>query len=181
MKNIKYIQIIKGFIALIITVALLYTGQALWRSYAIDLPLDKTLNEIDGVEEVSWDAGSSFNDAVIINIKLGNIDNLQKTYKEIKEKIDLTLNGKKYSLEIADDRSQELEQAYYDIHYYVQKSIIDGDFPSLEAEVREKAEMIGAEAKVYVDEQNIYLQFTKKDNSLFAAIGRHFDRTGGNL
>ena len=79
MKNIKYIQIIKGFIALIITVALLYTGQALWRSFAIDLPLDKTLNEIDGVEEVSWDAGSSLNDAVIINIKLGNIDNLQKT------------------------------------------------------------------------------------------------------
>jgi len=179
--NKKYIQMIKGFIALIITVALLYTGQALWQSYAIDLPLDKALNEVDGVEKVAWDTGSSFNDTVIINVKLRDIDNLQKTYKEIKEKINLTLNGKKYSLEIADDRSQELEQAYYDIHYYVQKSIADGDFPSLEAKVREKAEMIGAEAKVYVDEQNIYLQFTKKDNSLFAVIGRHFDRIGGEL
>ncbi len=181
MNNKKYIQIIKGFIALIITVAFLYTGQALWKSCAIDLPLDKALNEVDGVEKVAWEAGSSFNDTVIINVKLRDIDNLQKTYKEIKEKINLTLNGKKYSLEIADDRSQELEQAYYDIHYYVQKSIADGDFPSLEAKVREKAEMIGAEAKVYVDEQNIYLQFTKKDNSLFAVIGRHFDRIGGEL
>ena len=181
MKNIRYIQIIKGFIALIITVALLYTGQALWQSYAIDLPLDKALNEIDGVENVTWDAGSSFNDAVIINVKLRDIDNLQKTYKEIKEKIDMTLNGKKYLLEIADDRSQELEQAYYEIHYYVQKSIADGDFPSLEAKVREKTEMIGAEAKVYVDEQNIYLQFTKKNNSLFAVIERHFDRIGGDI
>lgn len=181
MKNKKNIQIIKGFIALIITVTLLYAGQALWQNYVIDLPLGKTLNEIDGVEKVTWDSGSSFYSAVSINIELGNINNLQKTYKEIKEKIDTTLNGREYLLEISDDRSQELEQAYYDIHYYVQKSIVDGDFPTLEVKVREKAEMIGAHAKVYVDEQNIYLQLDKKDSSLFAVIGRHSDSIGGNL
>lgn len=172
MKNKKIVQIIKGFIALIITVVFLYAGQALWQNYVIDLPLGKTLNEIDGVEKVAWDSGSSFNDAVIINIELGNINNLQKTYKEIIEKINMVLNGREYFLEISDNRSQELEQTYYDIHYYVQKSIVDGDFPTLEVKVREKAEMIGAQAKVYVDEQNIYLQLDKKDSSLFAVIER---------
>lgn len=180
MKNKNYLQIIKGFIALIITVTLLYTGQVLWQNYFIDLPLGKTLGEINGVEKVDWDVGSNFNDAVIINAKLRDIDNLQKTYKEINEKIEQTLKGREYFLEIADNRSQELEQAYYDIHYYVQKSIVDGDFPTLEVNVREAAEIIGAEAKVYVDEQNIYLQLAKADKSLFAVIERQTGRIGGN-
>lgn len=181
MKNKNYIQIIKGFIALIITVTLLYTGQALWQNYFIDLPLGKTLGEINGVEKVTWDAGNSIKDTVSIQVRLKGIDNIQKVYKEITESINLTLNGRKFSLEITDNRSGELEKAYYDIHYYVQKSIVDGDFPTLEVKVREAAEIIGAEAKVYVDELNIYLQLAKADKSLFAVIERQTGRIGGNL
>jgi DNA-directed RNA polymerase subunit L len=168
----KYIQILKGCISLIITVAVLYAGQAVWRNYAIDLPLDKALNKIEGVEEVAWDSGNSINGSMSIYVKLGSISNLQKTYEEINKIIEQTLKGREYSLEITDDRSPELEQAYYDIHHFVQKSIVDGDFPTLEVKVREKAGTIEAKAKVYVDEQNIYIQIDKKDSSLFAVTKR---------
>lgn len=177
----KYIQVIKGCIALIITVTILYIGQGIWQNYAVDLPLDKTLNGIAGVGKVSWESGSNISDAVNIYVTLDNTANLQKTYEEINKTIKQALKNKSYSLEIEDDRSPELEDTYYEIHYYIQKSIVDGNFPLLEEKVEEKAAAAGASAKLYVDEQNIYLQLTKNDSSLYSVVARHSDRTEGKI
>jgi hypothetical protein len=177
----KYIQVIKGCIALIITVTILYIGQGIWQNYAVDLPLDKALNGIAGVEKVSWESGNNISDAVNIYVKLNNTVNLQKSYEEINKTIKQTLKNKRYALEIKDNRSPELEDTYYGIHYYIQKSIVDGNFPLLEEKVEEKAAAAGAEAKLYVDDQNIYLQLTKSDSTLYAVVARHSDRTGGNI
>ncbi len=177
----KYVQLLKGCIALIITVAVLYIGQALWHNYAVDLPLDKTLNDIDGVSNVTLDDSYKINDNITVYVTLDDTANLQKTYKEISKRIEEKLKGNQYTLEIKDNRSSELEQAYYDIQYYIQKAIVDGDFPMLEAKAREKAGLKGASVKVYVDEQNIYLQLNKNNNSLYAVVARQSDRLGGNL
>ena len=177
----RYIQFLKGCIALIITVAILYTGQAIWQNYAVDLPLDKALNGIAGVEKVTWDDSGKINDTIKINVTLSSIADLQKTHKEINEKIKSTLKGDEYQLEIMDNRTPELDQAYYEIHYYIQKAIVDGDFPMLEEKVSEKAADSGAAAKVYVDEGHIYLQMTKGDSSLYSVAARRFDRIGGDF
>lgn len=179
--KIKYNQILKGCIALIITVACLLIVQAVWQSYVVDLPLDKALNDIDGVLRVTLDESHKMNDSKTIYVTLDNTTNLQKTYKEISTKIEQTLKSSEYTLEIKDKRSTELEQTYYDIHYYIQKAIVDGDFPLLEAKVREKADLGGATAKVYVDEQNIYLQLAKNDSFLYSVVARQSDKTGGKL
>jgi hypothetical protein len=178
--KIKYIKFLKGSIALIITVACLFIVQAVWQSYAVDLPLDKALNDIDGVLSATLDDSHKINDSTTIYVELDNTANLQKTYKEISTKIEQTLKGSEYILEIKDNRSPELEQTYYDIHYYIQKAIVDGDFPLLEAKVREKADLVGAAAKVYVDEQNIYLQLVKNDIFLYSVVTRQSDKIGGN-
>jgi hypothetical protein len=170
--KIKYTQLLKGCIALIITAACLFLGQAVWQSYAVDLPLDKALNEIDGVISVALDDSQKINDNTTIYVTLGDTDNLQKTYREISIKIEQTLKDDEYILEIKDNRSPELEQTYYDIHFYIQKAIVDGDFPQLEAKVREKADLAGAAAKLYVDEQNIYLQLVKNDVFLYSVVTR---------
>lgn len=179
--RLNYIKLLKSCAALIITLACLFIGQALWQNYAVDLPLDKALNDIDGVEKVTLDDSSKINDAITIYVTLNNTVNLQKTYNEINKKIDQTLKGNEYILEIKDNRTSELDQAYYDIHYYIQKAIVDGDFPMLEAKVREKADTAGAAARVFVDEKNIYLQLSKKDSVLYAVTARNSDKMGGNF
>lgn len=179
--RIKCIRLLKGCIALIITLTCLYIGQALWRNYAVDLPLDKSLNDIDSVEKVSLDDSYKMNDTIAIYVTLSNTDNLQKTHNKIIKTIDQTLKGSPYTFEIEDNRSPELEQAYYDIHHYIQKAIVDGDFPMLEVKVREKSDSIEASSKVYVDELNIYLQLAKNGNDLYAVVPRYTDKTGGNF
>lgn len=178
--RIKYAQLLKGCIALIITLAGLYIGQAAWQNYAVDLPLDKALHGINGVENVTWNNSGNINDSIKIYVTLENTANLKKTYEEINDKIQQTIKNRQYILEIKDNRSSELEQAYYDIHYYIQKSIVDGDFPLLEEKAQEKAEAAGASAKVYVDQQNIYLQLTNNSSSLYTIVSRQLERTGGN-
>lgn len=179
--NINYIRILKGCIALIITVACLYIGQALWQNYAVDLPLDNALHGIDGVEKVTWDNGDSINDTVNIAVTLKNTVNIKKTYDEMINKIEQTLKDRKYTLKIEDNRSTELEQTYYDIHYYIQKAIVDGDFPLLEEKVQEKAGFAGITAKVYVDQYNIYLQMIKDSSSLYSVTARNPVKIGGDL
>lgn len=179
--KLSYIKIFKGFIALVITVAGLYAGQALWRSYAVDLPLDSALSGIDGVEKVTWDSGGNINDTVEIDVILGNTANIEKTYNEITEKIEEVLKNKNYELNIKDNRTAELEQAYHDIHYYVQKAVVDGDFPLLSEKVDEKAAAAGASAEVYVDEQNIYVQISKAGSSLYSITARNSARIGGDF
>ena len=170
--KIKYIQVVKGCIAFILTIACLYVVQAVWQSYAVGLPLDKALSNIDGVQSVVLNDHQKINSRIAIYVTLNNTANLQKTHKEISKKIEQTLYSSKYTLEIKDNRSPELEQLYYDIHFYIQKAIADGDFPLLEAKAQEKAHLIKADAKVYVDRQKIYLQLLKDDASLYSVVTR---------
>lgn len=179
--RIRYIQILKGCIALIVTLAGLYTGQAAWQKYAVDLPLDKALHEINGVEEAFWNKGNNKNDVMSIYVKLGSTANFQKTYEEINKTIKETIKNRQYNLEIKDNRSPELDQIYYGLHCHIQKAIADGDFPLLEEKVREKASAAGVVSKLYVDEQNIYLQLSKNNSSLYNVAVRHFDRSGVNF
>lgn len=177
----SYIRIIKGCIALIITVAVLYVGQALWQNYAVDLPLDNALHDIDGVENVTWNNGNKLNDIININVTLSNVIDIKKTYDDMITEIEKTLKGRQYTLKIDDYRSPELEKLYYDIHYYIQKAIVDGDFPLLGEKAREKAGLARAEAKVYVDEHNIYLQLNKDNSSLYSVTARNSGRIGGGM
>lgn len=170
--NSKYTRILKGCMAFIITAACLFAIQAMWQTYAVDSPLDKTLKEIDGVANVALEDRQQTKDGTNITVTLNQIDNLQKTYHELSAKTEQTLKGSKYAIEIKDNRSEELDQAYYDIHYYIQKSMVDGDFPQLEQQVQEQAALIGAAAKIYVDKENIYLQLAKNDKFLYAVIAR---------
>ena len=179
--NNKYKSFIKGFIVMVITVACLYAGQALWQNYAVGQPIDKALKGIAGVEKVSWNKGSNINDTINIDVTLKNTDNIKKTYDEIYTKIEETIKGGEFALKIGDNRTAELEQAYYDIDYYIQQAVMDGDFPLLAEKAKQIAGSIGSKAKVYVDDQNVYLQLDKDGHSLFSITARNAGMIGGNL
>ncbi len=179
MKDI-YIKLVKGFFALIITVAALYIGQTLWQNYAVAMPLDKALSGVEGVEKVTWNNGKKVNSIVEIDVTLGDTANIKNTYDEMTEKIKKTLKEKEYRLAIKDNRTPELEQVYYDINNHIQKAVMDGDFPLLNDKVEDKAKNVGASARIFVDEYNIYLQLSKSGNTLYSITARNTAKIGGD-
>lgn len=179
--NIKKNKLFKGLLALVITLALLYAAQNVWMNYAVASPLDKTLNDVDGVAKVTLRDTNKLSEPVIIVVTLDHDINLEKTYSAINEKIVETLNKKPYVLKLSDNRTPELEQLYYDIHFYVQQAMVDGNFPLLAENAREKAEALNAAARVYVDDKNIYLQLIKNDNFLYTIVSRPSQKIGGDM
>lgn len=179
--NIKKTQLIKAFLALVITVTVLFTVQNLWMDYAVTSPLNKVLKEINGVSAISLENTKKIGEPVIVNVTLDNDIILEKIYTEINLKIVKTLNNRPYILNIKDNRTPELEEIYYEANLYIQKAIIDGNFPLLEQNILEKAEAQGAVGRVSVDDKNVYLQLSKNNNCLYSIISRPSSYIGGDI
>ena len=169
----KAIKFIKGSLFFIITLAILFSIQHLWFNYSIKEPLTKELNNIPEVEKAVLEKKYKLGEPINISVTLAEVTNFHKTYTEINEKILRFLGKKPYELLILDNRTDELRELYYDIHYYIEKALIDGNFPMLVDKASEIAKEKNAEAKIYVDKQNMYLHLCKNDNSLYMLISRH--------
>lgn len=178
--KIKNTRIFKCFLAFIITLLMLLAGQILWQNYAVNMPLEKSLQSIDGVKNIVWNKNSKMVEPVQIEVALGNVENIQKTYKEISRRTGEVLGRKPYSIIIKDNRTPELENLYNDINNYVQKAISDGDFPLLAQKTEAIAKQVGVNAEVFVDEQYVYVQLSKENSSLYMLVLRHSNGIGGN-
>ncbi len=156
---------------LTVTVGVLVCGQFLWNKYAIAKPLDNGLQQVQGVEAASWEEGKTSENAAL-DITLDQVDDLQKTYGEITETTKKTLGRKAFRIVLHDHRTPELERLYYNVQYNIQEAIFTGNFSTMAGAVRQQAEAAGAEAKIYVDTGNVYIQLTKGAGTLYSVVPR---------
>jgi len=157
-------------IALAVTVATLVAGQLMWQKYAVARPLDSGLQGIAGVTAATWEENK--NGDITINITLGGVDNLAKTYGEIGDTAKRILGRRPARVILADNRTPELEALYYSLHYHLQEAIFTGNFSTMADHVDAKARAAGAQANVYVDDRNVYLQLSKAGAALYAVVPR---------
>lgn len=179
--KITRFQFLTGFLALVVTLAVIYAGQALWQKHFVSQPLDKALKAISEVQKAELEEGGKLNEPLVVHVTLDNVNNLQDTYKAINDKIQEAYGNKAYKLEIKDSRSPELEQLFNDINYYVQEAIVDGNFPLLAEKSGEMAKKLGIECKIFVDSENIYVQLSGKSASLYDVVPRSAPVAGGNV
>ncbi|WP_371381427.1 hypothetical protein [Sporomusa aerivorans] len=166
---------VKGCLALVITLALLFGGQLFWNKYAVAKPISDMFQSIKGVESVSIgrinEQGKN-SDKNKIFVKLANVPDLQKAYTAIIDGLKNIDGGKKYDIVIQDNRTPELEQFFYTVHYYVQEASVNGNFAIMSEKIEAKAQKVGIAVKIYVDTKNIYLQMTKADAEMYMVIAR---------
>jgi hypothetical protein len=157
--------------ALAVTVVVLVAGQLLWQKYAVARPLDAGLQGIPGVAAASWE--ESRNGDLTINATLGSVDNLAKTYGAIGATARSILGRPPTRINLADSRTPELEALYFGIHLYIQEAIFTGNFAAMAERVDAGARAAGADARVYVDAANVYVQLTRQGAALYAVVPRH--------
>ncbi len=168
--NFKRSAFLTYVAALAVTVAVLVAGQLLWQKYAVARPLDAGLQGIPGVAAASWEEGK--NGDLTINVTLGSVDNLAKTYGQIGATAKTILGRPPARINLADSRTPELEALYYGIHLYIQEAIFTGNFAAMAERVDAKARAAGADAGVYVDAANVYVQLAREGAALYAVIPR---------
>ncbi len=156
--------------ALAVTVAVLAGGQLMWQKYAVARPLDAGLRAIAGVTAASWEEGKSGD--LTINVTLGSVDNLAKTYGEISDTAKDILGRRPARIVLADSRSPELDNLAYTLNLPVQEGIYTGSFTAMADRVGAAARAAGADAKISVDAANVYIQLTRQGAALYEVVPR---------
>ncbi|WP_372996192.1 hypothetical protein [Lutispora sp.] len=170
--NIKAAKLFKGILAFAATLLILYGVRILWQNYSITMPLNKELMSINGVQSVVVDKPTKVHEPINIAISLSSVSNFPKTYTKINEKVVQALKGKAYEIDINGNETEELENLYSDISLYVEKSLIDGSFPSLVEKSQELAETVDSVANISIDDKYIYIHIAKGDNALYKLVSR---------
>ena len=158
--------------AIVSTLTILGFSQSLWHHFALEIPLYQRIQEVDGVESITWDNHDKNSSTPQIHVTLNKILNLQKTYHEINETISTILGTKKYKLFIHDHHTAELEQLYYSIHPDIQEAISTGKFSIMIERIQQKVTASHAKSKIYIDANSIYLQLMNDNSDFYMIIPR---------
>ena len=170
----KEMRITIVLVAIIVVLALLFGGQMVYKRYNIEQPLFKVYSKTKAVQDADI---INRNGRVKIVLSLGPTTNFQKTYLELMEKTTGILGERSFELKIKDNRNQDLESLLVDAEPVIYEAVSKGSYTWMKQEVLKAAEKVGAEARVFVDGDRIYLSFAKGRHYLYEVIQRSQDVT----
>ncbi|MBE0465863.1 MAG: hypothetical protein IBX71_01385 [Candidatus Desulforudis sp.] len=157
-------------VALVAGLVLLLGGHWVYKSYGYHQPLIQALEENSAVESYEIDDSTSFL-RVVVHLK--RTENLMETYQQLSRRVEQSVGGRPFQLVVKDQRDAKLSQAYYQSQFAVHQAIVQGSFPEMAAVVDENAREAGAEARVFVDSDCVYLQLEGVNGHLLEVIPRN--------
>ncbi|MBU4533159.1 MAG: hypothetical protein U1D96_05570 [Eubacteriales bacterium] len=163
-----------AILAFIVVLGLLFGGQVVYQKYGYHQPLRQALEQQEYVKSYEIDEKSP---VVRITVTFTRTDNLMESYQRLDQAVWVANSGRPYELVVADERNATLNGAYYDSQFAVYQAIIQGSFPEMARVVQDNAREAGAEAKIFVDNRNVYIQMETVDHYLNVVVPRS---TGDN-
>ncbi|MGI5920267.1 MAG: hypothetical protein ACOX6I_00770 [Syntrophomonadaceae bacterium] len=160
-------KIFRAIAALVVVSALFFGSYWLYNQFGVEKPLADQINGITGVKKAVID---NQNHQLIIEVELGDVDNLQSTYAGLQKVIDKELKDKDYQLNIQDKRNPKLEKAYDNVQLIVYEALANNRYLWLQEEMTPRLKNI--DHKIFVDQHNLYVQMKDGDNYLYEVISR---------
>lgn len=170
--QIKGLKIYAVIAAMAVTLAVLLTIQFIYQKYNVEQPLFKLYSQTKLVQGVKLEQNEN-KVKVILDVK--KTDNLQQAYRELKGYTGQIMDGAEFTVELKDNRTKTLEDTYYQSQFVIYEALAKGDFTKMADVIQRNAEKAGAEARVFIDNDNIYIALFKGKNYLYEIIPRHRD------
>lgn len=161
--------------ALLATLIVLFGGQWLYTKYSLQQPLKEILAD-DGIRYYRIEEEP----VLRVYVRLNHPSDLMDKYHELNEKIGSTLGNRPYRLIVEDKRNPALEKAYYQSQFAIHTAIVQGDFEGMAQKIEQNAAAVGAEAKVWIDGENIYVYMWQDDFYLVEVVPRSVTSAGPN-
>lgn len=171
--QIKGIRVNVVIVAIVATLAVLLTIQFLYQKYDVEQPLFKLYSQTKLVKRAPKieQKGNTVN--VILDVK--KTDNLMTAYQDLNNYTEQVMGGTKFTIQLRDNRSKPLADAYYQSQFIIYEALAKGDFSRMADVIQQNAVKAGANSKVYIDNDNIYVEFLKGSNYLYEIIPRKTD------
>ncbi len=155
-----------GIVALVagLTLGILIGIQFGWKKYVLEDPTIAKLKTVQGVAAVDL---SSQKPERLIEVRLNNVDNFKQTCQEL---LEASNSGR---IAITDNRSPELQALLEKTRFEIEEAIVRGNFTTMQHDI----EVAAKDAKldrsaVYMDSDNIYLEFHKGNSNLYQVFPR---------
>ncbi|MFO8059791.1 MAG: hypothetical protein R6U70_03950 [Bacillota bacterium] len=156
-------------IAAAVCLAILMGASALYERSSSQIPVEEALAGHPGVMDFSV----SREDVWVVDLTLGEVEDLRGACTELDEAVRDILGGSPYRLEIGDAPDEELTRLWAELEIIVQQGAASGRFADMRDDLR--AELSAAEdvqLDVQVDGRNIFVAMTRGESYLYRVVPR---------
>ncbi|ACX51772.1 hypothetical protein Adeg_0624 [Ammonifex degensii KC4] len=166
-----------SILTFLLALALLWGGQWFYDRYGFQHSLAEALAKEPLVAgyEVKSEA-----DRWLVEVRLRAVPtDLPTFYRHLEQKIGEAMGRRPFALQLTDQRDKTLEEVYYRSQFPIYQALAQGCFTDMAREVERYAAESGAQARIYLDDRNLYLTLSHQDHFLVAVIPRAAVKEGG--
>jgi len=162
---------------IIVIVALLsffcvFLGQFIYNKYYLLNPLEKQLQSLPQVQQVIIEK----TEESVVKVSLTKVSNLASSYQKI-EKIVKKKIGKKAKIEIRGQPNDNLKEIERQMSFSLQEAALLGNYAHMDKKLQEIAQKNKlSKWKVYLDQENIYIQLFDGNNYLYEVVPRRGEK-----
>lgn len=138
--------------ALLVTLAVLFGAQRWLFQTQTSTPLQQALQKTAGVQRVSLDFAQS---PGTVEVTLGRVADLETTYQALSRRVQALASGA--TIVVRGSPDGRLDAAAQDLSFSIAQGLATGQFVAMRQDVLAGARRDGVEARIYIDQQNVYL------------------------
>jgi hypothetical protein len=164
-KNLQTWLVVTAFLG---TILILFGGQALTAKYKVNKPLEQVVLSKKVIRNFTVKPEK---DGVAVALRLKRTANLQSVMDFVIAKTEFYHKKPVTSLMISSSTNPRLEQARYQLSFYLEEALASGHYIQLKAAL-DDLQSNGIKAKIYLGERFIYLQLEEGQHYLYQAVPR---------
>lgn len=164
--------------ALLAGLAVIFGVQFIYEKYSFQNPLQATLSNHEAVESFQV---NTENKQTKISLTLKGDADLMQSYNTLLEEIASKMGQRIFYLELLDSDDADLQQVWDNSQFAVYQAIAQGSYQDMADIVKWEAELAGVEAKLSMDQQNVYIRLKKEACILDKVIAREILKTNNGI
>lgn len=171
--QIKGIRIYVVLVVVLLMMSLLVGAQYLYQRYNVEQPLFKLYSDtklVDNIRNIKLEEQGG---TVAVTLSLNRTDNLRRAYRELYDYTGQVLGSDRFIMQLKDNRTRELDDIYSQSQFVIYEALTKGNFPAMADAIEQNASYSGVQARVYMDEKNIYVALYKGENYLYEVVPRN--------
>jgi len=165
-------------LSLLAGIALTFGAQWLYQKYSFQGPLNAVLNGNKAVESYQM---SNEGRLLRVSVTINYDADLMQSYTEVRKELTQAVGKRPFLLALNDSRDDVVKQVWYNSQYAIYQAVSQGSYQDMAAVVNREALVSGAEAKIYIDQENIYLRLKHQGHTLDEVIPRGTGQVSGNV
>lgn len=159
-------------IILLASLAILLSGQWVYRQFSLTEPLDRELKGNADIKSFQVDSRKNVLDVIVsFNDNANLMDAYQGVYGDLKK----VLGDRKFHLAVQDNRDDVLKKVLYKSQFVIYQAVAQGSFQDMAGFIEREAGEANVSAEIYIDYDYIYLRMKHEGHILDQVISRNKD------